>query len=227
MTHTHESDQPQISRAYEEVPLVSDLALACERCSKRRPVSAGIWDDSAAWSPADFGGHCDFSTPRQDFVLDLSVELVTVELAHDAELEGYGDAAGHLASHRNLTIECVRPAKDYRFVMMRAFGEECLEDVDEQLLAEFMQRVCHHTCDSSLQIALATSGRAVLQTCRSSCMKISQALCCCECTHQNVSMCAHVMPVSPQMTCRLIHSNLPGSAHTRASRTSSRTARLA
>jgi hypothetical protein len=111
-------------------------------------LHAGVWDDSQSWHSNDFGGHCVLDKPADAYSSDKDVEVVSVQLAHDGSLTGFPGEVGSGVDLNNLTISCVRPARNYRLVMMKAFNEECMEDIDEPLFAEYMHavRFCVSSC---------------------------------------------------------------------------------
>lgn len=76
-----------------------------------------------------------------------------VQLAHEDSLSGFPGEVASGVDLRNLTISCLRPARNYRLAMMKAFHEECMEDVDEPLYAEYMKLVRSYI--STLVVACA------------------------------------------------------------------------
>lgn len=66
------------------------------------------------------------------------MEVVNVTLANDGAIEGLA-----LASDETLEsnyIFCIRPVKNFRHMLIPAFGEACVEDVDRHLYLEY--QVC-------------------------------------------------------------------------------------
>lgn len=107
---------------------------------------AGIWDDRKSWFVHDFGGHCVFDQNITEYDRDKDIEVVWVDLAHDDSLSGFPATDSSTADLKNLTIPCLRPARNYKLAMMNAFHEECMEGIDEALYAEYMQIVCSCPC---------------------------------------------------------------------------------
>ena len=107
---------------------------------------AGIWDDRHSWLPSDFGGHCIQGQAVAEFSENKEIEVVKVQLAYDDALSGFPGQVASGVDLKNLTISCLRPARNYRLAMMKAFHEECMEDVDEALYAEYMKVVGSYLC---------------------------------------------------------------------------------
>jgi hypothetical protein len=102
---------------------------------------AGIWDDRKSWTPSDFGGHCIQGESITEYNGNKDTEVVVVRLAHGDSLPGFPGETAAGVDLKNLTIPCLRPARNYRLAMMNAFREECMEDIDEPLYAEYMKMV--------------------------------------------------------------------------------------
>eukprot|EP00892_Ulva_mutabilis_P003474 jgi/Ulvmu1/1499/UM011_0229.1 len=95
----------------------------------------GIWDDRHSATTADFGGHCVLNADIEQFKNDTAVEVVQITFSNDGNLGGL--ALDSDFEPRATSLHCLRPSTNFRHMLVGAFGESCLEDIDRPLFMEY------------------------------------------------------------------------------------------
>lgn len=114
------------------------MVTSCHPHMKSPNGDAGIWDDRYSATTADFGGHCLLDADIEELERDPSVEVLSVALANDGALEGLTlESDANPACH---SISCVRPATNFRHMLIPSFGEACVEEMDRALYLEYQVR---------------------------------------------------------------------------------------
>lgn len=104
----------------------------------------GVWDERSAMTSADFGGHCISVEAASRLEQDPGVEALDVELSHDGNLAGLSAGIDPVTR-----IKCLRPAHDYKFMLIPPFGPGCMEPADEGLMLEYREMVRKKAEDAS------------------------------------------------------------------------------
>jgi hypothetical protein len=113
-------------------------SVRCGLCSPcvitGKAVLAGIWDDRHSGTHRDFGGHCLHGEDADEALGDPDAEVLDIEVSSDGQLAGFLDESGKPTSR----LKCVRQAASSTYVLIRAFGRECVDPADQSLYEEYL-----------------------------------------------------------------------------------------